>query len=102
MARLFVGNISYRMTEDDLRDTFGEFGNVTDAHIVTDRETGRSRGFAFVEMADDGDAEKAIEALNGKELEGRSLTVNVARPREERGGGTRLSLEQGNRSDADR
>ena len=87
MARLFVGNISYRMTEDDLRDTFGEFGSVTDAHIVTDRETGRSRGFAFVEMADDGEAEKAIEALNGSELEGRSLTVNVARPREDRGGG---------------
>jgi len=87
MARLFVGNISYQMTEDELRDTFGEFGEVSDVHIVTDRETGRSRGFAFVEMGDDGDAEKAIEALNGKDVEGRSLTVNVARPREDRGGG---------------
>jgi len=87
MARLFVGNISYRMTEDELRDTFGEFGEVSDVHIVTDRETGRSRGFAFVEMADDDASEKAIEALNGKDVEGRSLTVNVARPREDRGGG---------------
>jgi len=87
MARLFVGNISYRMTEDELRDTFGEFGEVSDVHIVTDRETGRSRGFAFVEMADDDASDKAIEALNGKDVEGRSLTVNVARPREDRGGG---------------
>lgn len=89
MARLFVGNISYRMTEDELRDTFAEFGNVSDVHIVTDRETGRSRGFAFVEMPDDGEADKAIEALNGQDMGGRSLTVNIARPRQEGGGGGR-------------
>jgi RNA recognition motif-containing protein len=87
MARIYVGNLSYRTDEGALRDTFGEFGNVTDVHIVTDRETGRSRGFAFVEMPDDGEANTAIEQMNGKELEGRTLTVNEARPRENRGGG---------------
>lgn len=86
MARIYVGNLSYRTDENALRDTFGEFGNVSDVHIVTDRETGRSRGFAFVEMPDDNDANKAIEELNGKDFEGRPLTVNVARPREEGGG----------------
>ncbi len=87
MARIYVGNLNYRTDEQSLRDTFGEFGEVTDVHIVTDRETGRSRGFAFVEMPDDSEANKAIEELNGKDVEGRSLTVNVARPRESRGGG---------------
>jgi len=86
MARIYVGNLSYRTDENGLRDAFGEFGSVTDVHIVTDRETGRSRGFAFVEMPDDNEANTAIEQLNGKDFEGRALTVNVARPRENRGG----------------
>lgn len=79
--RIYVGNISYRMTEDDLRDLFGEHGQVDEAAIVNDRETGRSRGFAFVTMADDEAARKAIEAVNGQEVQGRTLTVNEARPR---------------------
>ena len=85
--RIYVGNLSFNTTSDDLRDTFGEFGEVTSASVVSDRETGRSRGFAFVEM--DNGADDAIEALNGRELGGRTLTVNEARPREERrsGGG---------------
>jgi RNA recognition motif-containing protein len=85
--RIYVGNLSFNTTSDDLRETFGEFGEVTSASVVSDRETGRSRGFAFVEM--DNGADDAIEALNGRELGGRTLTVNEARPREERrsGGG---------------
>jgi len=89
MARIYVGNLNYRTGEEVLRDTFGEFGTVTDVHIVQDRETGRSRGFAFVEMPNDDEANTAIEQMNGKELEGRPLTVNEARPREGGGGGRR-------------
>jgi RNA recognition motif-containing protein len=88
--RIYVGNLSFSTTSDDLRDTFGEFGEVTTASVVSDRETGRSRGFAFVEM--NSGADEAIAALNGRELSGRTLTVNEARPREERrsgGGGYR-------------
>lgn len=87
MARIYVGNLDYHTDESTLRDAFSEFGEVTDVHIVTDRETGRSRGFAFVEMPDDNQANEAIEAFNGKDFEGRSLTVNVARPRTGGGGG---------------
>jgi len=85
--RIYVGNLSFSTTSDDLRQTFGEFGQVSNASVVSDRETGRSRGFAFVEM--DSGADEAIAALNGRELSGRTLTVNEARPREERrsGGG---------------
>ncbi len=83
--RIYVGNLSFNTTSDELRDTFGEFGEVANASVVSDRETGRSRGFAFVEM--DSGADEAIEALNGRELSGRTLTVNEARPREERRGG---------------
>jgi RNA recognition motif-containing protein len=79
---LYVGNLSFDTTEADLMQAFGAHGTVTKAQIVMDRDTGRSRGFAFVEMANGGDA--AIAALNGKELQGRTLTVNVAKPREER------------------
>jgi RNA recognition motif-containing protein len=85
---LYVGNLSFNTTEADLMQTFGEHGTVSKAQIVMDRETGRSRGFAFVEMSEGGD--RAIAALNGKEVQGRTLTVNVAKPREERprdGGG---------------
>ena len=83
--KLYVGNITFQTTEDDLRQAFGQYGTVTSAQIVTDRETGRSRGFAFVEMSDGADA--AIQAMNGADLGGRTLTVNEAKPREDRGGG---------------
>ncbi len=84
---LYVGNLPFGTTTDDLRDLFAQYGNVKSAQVVMDRETGRSRGFGFVEMNDG--AEAAIDALNGKEFQGRSLAVNEARPREERprGGG---------------
>lgn len=81
---LYVGNISFSCTADDLRELFSQHGTVSSAQVVSDRETGRSRGFGFVEMADGGDA--AISALNGQEYQGRSLTVNEARPRESGGG----------------
>ena len=81
---LYVGNLSFSCTADDLRELFSQFGSVTSAQVVSDRETGRSRGFGFVEMADGGD--KAIESLNGNDFQGRSLTVNEARPRESGGG----------------
>lgn len=86
--RLYVGNLSWDTTEDTLRAAFGADGRtVTDAHIVTDRETGRPRGFAFIELASDADAQSAITALDGAELDGRNLRVNEARERENRGGG---------------
>lgn len=76
--------MSYDASQSDLEDLFGEYGSVVDAHVMTDRETGRPRGFAFVTLADKESATAAIEALNGKEWMGRALTVNEARPREER------------------
>ena len=86
-TRLYVGNISWNTTEDDLRSAFGTGDrNVTDCHIVMDRETGRSRGFAFVEMGSDDEAKAAIDELNGTSLDGRELRVNEARERENRGG----------------
>ena len=85
--RLFCGGLAWATTTEDLREAFTPYGEVTDAKVVSDRETGRSRGFGFVEMESGGDA--AIEGMNGKELNGRALTVNEARPRENRprGGG---------------
>jgi RNA recognition motif-containing protein len=85
--KLYVGGIPYSSTEDDLKNYFAEAGEVTSATIITDRYTGRSRGFGFVEMANEDGAKKAIELFDGKEYEGRKLTVNIARPREERGNG---------------
>ena len=79
---LYVGNLSFTTTADDLREAFSQYGNVTRAQVVSDRETNRSRGFGFVEMSEGGD--EAINALNGKDVGGRSLTVNEAKPREER------------------
>ncbi len=78
---IYVGNISYSTSEEDLRESFGEFGEVLSAKIISDRETGRSKGFGFVEMADDAAGEKAIEEMNGKEIGGRALRVNQARPK---------------------
>ncbi len=82
---IYVGNVSYRMTEDELRAAFEAYGVVESARIITDRETGRSKGFAFVEMPQKEEALAAIESLNGSELGGREVTVNEARPRAERG-----------------
>jgi len=83
--RIYVGNLSYQTTEDDISNLFGQIGEVESANIITDRDTGRSKGFGFVEMGNE-DADKAIAQLNGSELNGRSITVNEARPREDRGG----------------
>lgn len=87
--KIYVGNLSFQTTEQGLQDAFGAHGDVQEAAIVTDRDTGRSRGFGFVTMPDGGQAQAAIEALNGTELDGRTLTVNEARPKTERprGGG---------------
>ncbi|MCC6857165.1 MAG: RNA-binding protein [Bryobacterales bacterium] len=87
MKNIFVGNLSYQTTESELEAAFAAFGTVDRVSVVRDRDSGQSRGFAFVEMPSDGEAEKAIQALNGRELNGRALNVNEARPREQRGGG---------------
>ena len=86
-AKVFVGNLSFNITENDLQDAFAAHGTVIEANLMMDRATGRPRGFGFVTMSTPEEAQKAIEALNGKELGGRALTVNIARPREERTGG---------------
>lgn len=100
-TKLYVGGVSYSTTDDGLQAAFAQAGNVVSAKIVVDKMTGRSRGFGFVEMATDEEAQKAIEMWNGKELDGRTLTVNEARPLEERpprsGGGYRGGSGQGNR-----
>ena len=87
--RLYVGNLNYRSSENELEDLFGQFGQVDEVAIITDRETGRSRGFAFVTMAEEDAANQAIESLNGNDYDGRSLVVNEAKPRENSGGGGR-------------
>src|SRR5260370_24131150 len=84
--KLFVGNFSFTTTEGDLQALFAPYGNIESVAVVTDRQTGRSRGFGFVEMNDRGEAEKAIEALNGKEFGGRTLNLNAARPKVATGG----------------
>jgi cold-inducible RNA-binding protein len=86
-TKLFVGNLSFDVIENDLQDLFSQAGSVNSVDIMQDRATGRSRGFGFVEMASEADTAKAITMFNGKEFKGRALTVNEARPREERGGG---------------
>jgi cold-inducible RNA-binding protein len=86
-TKLFVGNLDFKITENDLQDAFAAHGTVLEANLVTDRDTGRPRGFGFVTMASPEEAQKAIDALNGKDLGGRAVVVNVARPREERSGG---------------
>lgn len=84
---IYVGNLSYEVTEDDLRLAFEQFGHVESANIIKDKYSGRSKGFGFVEMPSKAEAQSAIDGLNGKELQGRALKVNKARPRTERGGG---------------
>lgn len=91
-TKLFVGNLSFNTTENDLQDAFAAHGSVVETNLMMDKMSGRPRGFAFVTMSTPEEAQKAIDALNGKELDGRALTVNIARPREERppgGGGGR-------------
>ena len=87
LKNIYVGNIPYNATEDSLREFFEQCGKVSRVHLVMDRDTGRPRGFGFVEMEDDAEGQAAIDSLNGKQLDGRSLVVNEARPRQPRGGG---------------
>lgn len=87
MKNIFVGNLSFNTNEDELRQMFESYGQVDRVSILTDRDTGRSRGFGFVEMASDDDGEKAITALNGSQFGGRTINVNEARPKSDRGGG---------------
>lgn len=84
---IYVGNLSYNATEEDIRTAFAQFGQVASVSVITDRETGRSKGFAFVEMSNDDEGRTAIESLNLQRIAGRAVTVNEARPREERSGG---------------
>jgi len=85
--KLFVGNLSFNTTENELNDAFAAFGTVTETNLMVDRMTNRPRGFGFVTMSSAEEAQKAIDGLNGRDLDGRALTVNVAKPREERSGG---------------
>ena len=87
MKNIFVGNLSFGATEDAVRSMFEAYGTVDRVNVVTDRETGRARGFGFVEMSVNAEADKAIAALNGRELDGRALNINEAKPKEDRGGG---------------
>lgn len=93
--KLYVGNLSYNTVEDDIRDIFVEAGEVVSVTIITDRDTGRSKGFGFVEMDTEDSAQKAIARLNGRELDGRTLTVSEARPPREGGGGGRPGGDRG-------
>jgi cold-inducible RNA-binding protein len=90
-SKLYVGNMSFKTTEADLRDAFGQFGTVTDVYIANDRETGRPRGFAFVTFSTDTESKLAAEKMNGTELDGRALNVNEAKPKEEMGGNRNFS-----------
>ncbi|HRN58521.1 MAG TPA: RNA-binding protein [Agriterribacter sp.] len=85
---MYVSNLSFHTTDEDLKNLFSDFGEVSSSKVITDRETGRSRGFGFVEMPEEADAKKAMEELDGKDIEGRALSVTVARPKEQRSGGS--------------
>jgi len=85
--KLYVGNLPFQSTEEEIQDAFAAFGTVTSVNLITDRETGRPRGFGFVEMSTDAEAQAAMKGLDGQQLGGRSLKVNIAKPRESRGGG---------------
>ncbi len=98
-TKLFVGNLSFNTTENDLQDAFAAHGTVVEANLMMDRMSGRSRGFGFITMSTPEEAQKAIEALNGSQIDGRAVTVNIAKPREERpaGGGSRGGSSGGRR-----
>ncbi|MDD4516297.1 RNA-binding protein [Massilibacteroides sp.] len=83
---IYISNLNYSITDADLGDLFAEYGEVTSSKVITDRETGRSRGFGFVDMPNDAEGQKAIDELNGAEYEGKTIAISVAKPREERGG----------------
>jgi len=87
MKNIFVGNLSFGATEDAVRSMFEQYGQVDRVSLITDRDTGQARGFGFVEMSNDAEAERAISELNGRELDGRALNINEARPKADRGGG---------------
>lgn len=89
MKNIFVGNLSFRTTEDEVRALFAAYGTVDRVNLITDRDTGQPRGFGFVEMSNDAEADRAIAELNGRQVGGRAINVNEARPKEERGGGRR-------------
>jgi len=99
LKKIFVGNLSFSTTQEELNSLFAEFGTVDQVEIVRNRDTGQPRGFAFVEMANGGEAEKAIESLNGREVNGRALNVNEARPKPE--GGSRGGFGRNQRSGGD-
>jgi cold-inducible RNA-binding protein len=86
MTNIYVGNLSFKTTEEQIQEVFSAYGQVERVSLITDRATGRPRGFGFVEMTDEGEARAAIEALNGTDLDGRALTVNEAKPKPDRGG----------------
>ncbi|MBN8858586.1 MAG: RNA-binding protein [Sphingobacteriales bacterium] len=88
---MYVSNLSFHTTDEGLRDLFSPFGEVSSSKIIIDRQSGRSRGFGFVEMPDDDNAEKAMQELNGRDIDGRALSVTVARPKEQRSGGNSFS-----------
>ena len=88
---MYVSNLSFHTTDEGLRDLFSPFGEVSSSKIIIDRQSGRSRGFGFVEMPDDGSAEKAMQELNGRDIDGRALSVTEARPKEQRAGGNSFS-----------
>lgn len=99
---IYIGNLPFNATEDEIREVFAGFGQVNSVTIIKDKMSGRSRGFGFVEMADDGEAQSAIQALNGKDFKGRGMVVNEARPREERGpggGGSRGGYQRNRHTD---
>jgi cold-inducible RNA-binding protein len=100
--KLYVGNLPYGVTDTDLQNLFAPHGSVQSAQIITDRDTGRSKGFGFVEMASGDEAQSAIAALNGQDMNGRALTVNEARPREERAGGSAGGRGRGSFGDGNR
>jgi RNA recognition motif-containing protein len=100
-SKLYVGNLTFGVTDSELQDLFEPHGNVRSAQVIMDRETGRSKGFGFVEMINDADAQAAIQALNGKEMSGRALTVNEARPKESSGSRNGGGRSYGGRSDGD-
>ena len=98
IMNIYVGNLSYSTTEDELRALFAEFGSVDSAKLIMDRDSGQSKGFGFIEMSDNSGGQQAIEGLNGRDINGRALTVNKAKPREERPrGGRRGGYGRGNR-----
>lgn len=86
---IYISNLSYGVTDADLNDLFADYGEISSSKVITDRETGRSRGFGFVEMPDDAAGQKAIDELNNAQLDGKTISVNVARPREDRGSNDR-------------